>query len=57
MYRHGHLGITLLFLAPISYALIQTGQFALAGLLAFGILIIERLPIMIIGYPAFRTVA
>ena len=44
MYRHGHLGIALLILAPISYALIQTGQFALAGLLALGVFFIEPLP-------------
>ena len=44
MYRHGHLGITLLVLAPISYAFIQNGQFALAGLLVLGVLIIEPLP-------------
>ncbi|GAA0237071.1 metal-dependent hydrolase [Haladaptatus pallidirubidus] len=44
MYRHGHLGITLLILAPISYALVQNGQLALAGLLALGVLIIEPLP-------------
>ncbi|WP_049972703.1 metal-dependent hydrolase [Haladaptatus cibarius] len=44
MYRHGHLGITLLILAPISYALVQTGQFALTGLLVLGVLIIEPLP-------------
>ncbi len=44
MYRHGHLGITLLVLAPISYAFIQNGQFAFAGLLVLGVLIIEPLP-------------
>ncbi|ODR82720.1 hypothetical protein BG842_09585 [Haladaptatus sp. W1] len=44
MYRHGHLGITLFVLAPISYAFIQNGQFAFAGLLVLGVLIIEPLP-------------
>ena len=44
MYRHGHIGIALLILAPISYALIQSGQFALTGLLALGVLLIEPLP-------------
>ena len=44
MYRHGHLGITLLTLAPLSYALIVHNQFALAGLLALGVLFIEPLP-------------
>ena len=44
MYRHGHIGISLLILAPITYALIQTGQFALAGLLVLGVLFIEPLP-------------
>lgn len=44
MYRHGHIGIALLVLAPISYALILRNQFALAGLVALGILIIEPLP-------------
>ncbi|WP_227379088.1 metal-dependent hydrolase [Haladaptatus halobius] len=44
MYRHGHIGIALLFLAPISYALILRNQIALAGLLTLGILIIEPLP-------------
>ena len=44
MYRHGHIGITLLTLAPISYALIVRNQFALAGLLALGVLFIEPLP-------------
>jgi inner membrane protein len=44
MYRHGHIGIALLVLAPISYALILRNQVALAGLLALGILIIEPLP-------------
>ena len=44
MYRHGHLGITLLTLAPLSYALIVHNQFALAGLLALGLLFVEPLP-------------
>ncbi|WP_266081590.1 hypothetical protein [Haladaptatus caseinilyticus] len=56
MYRHGHLGITLLILAPISYALVQNGQFVIAGLLVFGVFIIEPLLDITIEYPDSHTV-
>lgn len=44
MYRHGHLGIALLTLAPTTYILASAEHVAIAVLVALGILTIEPLP-------------
>ncbi|RBI59387.1 hypothetical protein DMJ13_22435 [halophilic archaeon] len=44
MYRHGHLGISLLTLAPLIYVLTSAGHVAIPILVAIGILTVEPLP-------------
>jgi inner membrane protein len=44
MHRHGHIGITLLVLTPITYGLTRSGHVALATLIVVGVLLIEPLP-------------